>query len=413
MKKITLILSLVLLATTVSAQSINVSNAIDMMRKGYLKKAKTYIDDAAKHEQTVGMAKTWNMRARIYFEIGGEIKKGTKQGKELANLAPNWYRDCMESALTCRKLDNSGEYTENIMPMINYLGSLYYEFATKAFQNEKDYNKAILLSDTAIMLNSISGKDNLPASYYLAGLAALNMNDPAKAKEYLSLIVRAKSKEFPAAYEHLYRIYVNDKDTVNAVKTALTYAKVADAKNYNADMLASNAYRLNGNMEKSQEYMNKALAKVTNDNDKAVLLCAIGQSQEESGDFAAAETNYSESLRLLPNQFLANNNMGIMFYNRAVDKLNAANDVDINDETGLADQLAEESKSLFRQCIQYFVNGIAYIDALPEAERNNMQGSLYNSLQALKTAYLRLEMNEEFMTVNKRIQTIEASNNQH
>ena len=408
MKKFTLILALVLMASVVSAQTINVQSAIEQQNRGYYKKAVEFIDKACKHEQTAGQAKTWYWRTMIYFKIGKEITDNTKKGKELMSVAPYWYRECKESALTWQKLDTKGEYTEAITPMISYIGMYYSDLGYKALR-EKKYEECIAFCDTAIMLNGISGKEYLAQSYYFRANASLSLDDKEGAKKYLSLITRSGNKTYTQAYETLYQIYVDEKDTVNAVKTATTYAKIAPDTNYNAAMLASKAYRLNGNIEKSQEYMNKALSNVRNDKDKAILLCAIGASHEDAQDYAEAEKCYKESLTLEPNQFIANNSMGLMYYNRAVDKLNAANDVDIDDETGLFDQLTNEYKELFRQCIEYCKNGVSYIDNLPTEQQANLQGSLHNCLMALKTAYLRLEMNEEFTAVNARLLQIEAA----
>jgi len=410
MKKLTLILALVLLATAAGAQTINIQNAIEQQNRGYLKKAKEYIDKACTHESTADNAKAWYYRTMIYVKIGDEIKKNTKKGKELVAVVPNWAHECMISALTWQKLDVKREFEQNISLAVTYVGSEYYQFALDAYNKEHDYAKAMAFCDTAIMLYGISGKENLPHAYYLAGGSAMNMENSAAAKNYFSKLVSSRNKTYPAAYEQLYKIYLDEKDTVNAVKTAKTFAQIAPDTVYQGDMLASKAYRLVGNIEKSQEHMNKALAKVRNDNEKAILLCAIGTNYDESGDYVQAEKCYKESLQIMPNQFIANNSMGLMFYNRAVDKLNASSEVDFDDEASveLGDKLAEESKDLFRQCIGYYVAAVNYLDGQSEEMKSRTQGSLINCLRALKNAYIRLEMNEEFLAVNKRIQAIEA-----
>lgn len=409
MKKIILILSLVLLGNVASAQALNIQNAIEQQNRGYLKKAKEYIDQACTHEQTADSPKAWYWRSMIYYKIGDEIQKKTKKGNELKALVPNWVAVCKESALACRQFDTKGEYTESVNQIILGIGTEYNNMAINAYNNDHDFARAIALCDTAILLHSISGNDNLKSDNYLAGMAAQQLGDNELVKKYFGPLVRTGKCDKATVYQVMYRIYVSEHDTVNAVRTASNFAK-AFPDNYEADMLEAQACLLRGNLEKAQESMNKALGKVKDDAEKAGLLGTIGAVYEVSGDFAKAEESYNESLKLQPNQFMANNNMGIMFYNRAVDKLNAASEVDLDDETGLADQLQEDAKGLFRQCIQYYVNAIAYIDGLPEAEASRLVGSLHNCLNALKTAYLRLEMNDEFMAVNARIQKIESGN---
>ena len=117
---------------------------------------------------------------------------------------------------------------------------------------------------------------------------------------------------------------------------------------------------------------------------------------------------YRESMGLNPNQFEANFGMGKMIYNRAVDKHNAANEVPVDDETGLYDKLLGESNDLFRQSIQYFTAAVAFIDAMPDGDAKKMQrANLFNCLNALKVVYTRLEMYTEQKAVDARMTEIQ------
>ena len=117
---------------------------------------------------------------------------------------------------------------------------------------------------------------------------------------------------------------------------------------------------------------------------------------------------YNQSLTLNPTQFEANFGMGKMIFNRGVDKLDAANAVPPEDESGLYDKLLGESNDFFRQSVQYFNAAIAFIDGMPEGDAKKMQrANLFNCLSALKTVYARLEMYEELKGVNARMEAIQ------
>ena len=101
--------------------------------------------------------------------------------------------------------------------------------------------------------------------------------------------------------------------------------------------------------------------------------------------------------------------MGKMIFNRGVDKLDAANAVPPEDESGLYDRLLEESNGFFRQSIQYFTSAINYIDALPANAQAAQRPNLFNCLSALKTVYARLEMYDDLKTVNARMDAIQKA----
>jgi tetratricopeptide (TPR) repeat protein len=408
MKKVTLIVALVSLGFAAGAQSLNVSSAYEAQNRGYLKKAKGYIDQAAEHEQTKAEAQTWYYRTMIYTKIGIDINQNKKSAKELKEIAPDWYRTAYKSALNWKQFDTKGEYTNNITPFFNYIANAYLDQAYPAFNDERNYTKVMGICDTAIQIFNMAGdKKSAQAAYYLAGISALNLKDNANVKKYFNTLVSQKTDR-NQVYETLFNIYRTEKDTVRAMKTARSFGKNFPDK-YEADMLMAQGYLMTGNMDKSKESIMAAMNKVGDDKvKKATLLCQVAAIYELTNAFKEAEEKYQESLQIDPDQFGANFSMGKMFYNRAVDKLDAANNVDPNDETGLYDKLNAESKELFGQSVQYFNKAIAYIDALPEAQKATNKANLFNCLNALKTVYLRLEMNTEFQAVNARLTALQS-----
>ena len=408
MKKIALMLALVVIGYTAGAQSLNVSSAREAQNRGYLDKAKKLIDPACEHEQTRNDAKTWYYAGLIYSQIGGEAEKPKSKYK---NLDPDWLIKCKSAALRCKELDTEKEYAEGNNTILSFVGNEYYKKAITAF-NQQNWTEAMSLCDESIKIfNECGKKEYASESYLLAGKAAFNAQNNEAILKYLKPLVRTRSKD-AFVYRTLFDIYKSTSDTNEAIKVAQNYAKAAK-DDYNANMMLAEAYLLKGNLEEGNAEIQKALDK-TGDKPEvhASLLAAAGAVFEGVNDFANAETRYKESLTALPNQFLANFGLGKMLYNRAVDKLNDANNVPPDDETGLYEKLDQESKDFFRQSIPYFTNAISFIDNLDEHGQATNRANLFHCLNALNTVYARLEMYDELKPIKARIDELkkEASN---
>lgn len=408
MKKIALMMALVVVGYAVSAQSLNVSSAREAQNRGYLDKAKKLIDPACEHEQTKNDAKTWYYAALIYSQIGGEQSKAKSKYK---NLDPDWLTKCKDAALRCKDLDVDKEYAEGNNAILSFVGNEYYKKAYEAF-NAQDWDGCMSLCEESIKMFMASAKrEYANESYLMAGKAAANAQNNDAVKKYFKPLVRTKTKE-NLVYTTLFRLYKNEADTNEAIKLAQNYVKFCP-EDYNANMMLAEAFMMKGNMEQGNLEIQKALEKTVDKPElHANLLAAAGATFENVEDFANAETYYKESLKTLPNQFLANFGMGKMFYNRAVDKLTAVNDVPLDDETGLADKYTEESKNFFRQSIPYLKEAITFIENMSTEEQSHNRSNLKQCLDALKTVYARLEMYDELKPINAKIEQLIKSSNQ-
>lgn len=406
MKKIVLMMALLAIATAVSAQSLNVSSAREAQNRGYLDKAKKLIDPACEHEQTKNDAKTWYYAALIYSQIGGEVDKPRSKYKD---LDPDWLNKCTAAALRCKELDTDQEYAQGNGTILSYIGNEFYKKAINAFQAQ-NWDESMQLCEQSIkMFNEANKREYAMESYMLAGKAAMNANNNDAIKKYFKPLVKTKTKE-NLVYSTLFKMYQKDGDTVEAIKVAQSYAKNCP-DDYNANMMMAQAYMMKGSMEQGNAEIQKALEKtVAQPELHAQLLAAAGSTYESVEDFTNAENQYQESLKTLPNQFLANFGLGKMLYNRAVDKLTAANNVPPDDETGLYEKYLDESKNFFRQSIPYFTNAIGFIDALSAEEQGQNRSNLYNCLNALNTVYARLEMYDELKPIKARIEQLQKGN---
>ena len=415
MKKLTVILAFVALGFSAAAQSLNVSSAYEAQNRGYLKKAKGYIDEACLNEQTKEDPQTWFYATLIYCKIGDEISQNTKKGRELKEVAPDWYRKAFNALLAWHQFDTKGEYTNKITPFFAYVSNTYYNKAVtevSAQGKTPNYAYAMALCDTAIQLSNVVGnKDLATSSYYLAGQCARALGNNEAMKKYFLPLTKSKPNKqtFDAklVYESMFQLYVKEKDTVNAMKVARSYTRNYP-DDFQADALMAGAYLMNGNPEKGVEIMNKAVEKVAADpTKKAEALSIAAGFYEQAKDYTGAEAKYKEALQINANSYAANYGLAAMNFNRAADKITEAGNVPIDDETGLYDKLNNEAKEYFRASVPYFVAAIAYIDGLPADQQPQHKANLHTCLRSLSTVYARLDMLEESKAAEARATALE------
>ncbi len=406
MKKIALILlAFVVMCYSASAQSLNVTSAREAQNRGYLDKAKKLIDPACEHEQTKNDAKTWYYAGLIYSLIGGETEKPKSKYK---NLDADWLEKCKNAALRCKELDTEKEYAEGNNTILSYVGNEYYKKAINAFQAQNWDESMAMCEESVRIFNECGKKEYAAESYLLAGKAAMNAHNNEAILKYFKPLVRTRTKE-NLVYSTLFRMYKQSGDTNEALKVAQNYVKFCPS-DFNANMMMAEAYLLKGNINEGNAEIQKALEKtVDKPQIHAQLQAAAGAAYENVKDFANAENQYKASLTTLPNQFLANYGLGKMLYNRAVDKLDEANNVPPTDESGLYDNLLNESKEFFRQSIPYFTNAIAFIDAMDADGQAQNRSNLHQCLHALNTVYARLEMYDELKPIKARIEALEKA----
>lgn len=407
MKRIAFLLAFAAIGFAAAAQTLNVQSAAQNLRKGYLNKAKDEIDKACVHENTMNDAKTWYYAGLIYSQIGGEADNPKSKYKNLDN---DWLVKAKDAALRCKELDADKEFAEGINSVFAFVGNEYYKQAVNAF-NAQNWDECASLCELSVQMFNECGKKNFVSdSYLLAGKASMNAKDNEKIKKYFKPLVRTKTKE-NLVYKTLFNLYKSEGDTNEAMKLAQNYVKFCP-DDYNANMLLAEAYLLKGNVEQGNTEIQNALEKTLDKPEThAGLLAAAGATLENVKDFAGAEAKYQESLKTLPNQFLANFGLGKMLFNRGVDKLDEANNIPPDDESGRYEQLNNECLDFFRQSIPYFNSAISFIDNLDAEQQGINRQNLFHCLGALKTVYARLEMYTELKEINARMDAMQKAAN--
>ncbi len=413
MKKIASFATVLTLCVTMYAQNLNVQSAMTDLKRGYLNKAKAAIEYACQPDDTSDAPKTRDYSGLIYSQIGDAATNPNSDRKKYKDLDPDWCDKAYNAALRCKELDKNGDFSSENNGIFRYVGNNYYNQAINSY-NTGDYAGARKQAEEAIKIFNNSGDaDNANESYYIAGLSCQALNDNDGVKTYFAPLVRKNkvkpefASKMPRIYNTMFHIYKSANDTANVLKTAERYAKTMPT-DPSSSLLLADAYIWTGNSEKGIALADKAIesAKALNDpTTYPVILCAAAAVYEQAGDYEKAEAKYLESAQLEPNQVAANYGMGIMLYNRGVDKNKA---IDKLFESGdpddaVLEKLTNEYKGFLHQAIPYLVKGISFIDSLNEEQQGQNRSSLYNCLRALNTCYASLEMYEESKAIQQRL----------
>ena len=419
MKKITALLAFAALAWSISAQTLNVQGAIESLRKGYLSKAKDQIDAASADANTGTDAKTWCYKGLIYTQIGLELQNNpkSKYSKMYAELDPAWFVTAYEAAQKCQELDSKGEFAEQIKGVYRLVAEAYY-MAGATKHDAQDYAEGVKLADVCIKICNITGETAYKnAAYFLGGSCARALHDNDMILKYYQPLTRSAMKDenmrknIPNVFNTLFGIYVGKKDTVELMKLVNRYTKNYP-DDYNAYMLQARAEAWRGNSAKAKEMIGHAVAKVGDDPSiKSSFLCQAASILEVSGDTKGAEEQYQASLKINPQQFTANYNMGIMIFNQGADKKNEAEKKDDNNDAEYEQYLAltKEANAFFDQSIQYFKNALSYLESLTNEDEIAMnRKNLYDCLKSLSHVYTILERYDDLKPIKEKLKPFES-----
>jgi len=310
-------------ATTVFAQKGELSNAQDQyatfstlrgQKDGPLaikattaiNDAKTSIDKASANAKTNTLPATFAVKAEIYASLALREKD--------PGQATTLFATADEAVKKAKELDTKGENKKAIDEASDLLGQYKYYDGVKQYQagkydaayQEFDYFRSTRPTDTTAL--------------YLTGLSAAASQKYDAAIENYNKLLGTKYSRLPDIYSDLSLIYLQKKDTANAIKLVSEGAEKfpQDTK------LSKREIELNlqaGNQAKVVDKIEKAIAK---DPKNKTLYYYAGLTYTDTKNFDKAEAMYRKALELDPNYYEASLNLGFILLNPGITNFNAA-----------------------------------------------------------------------------------------
>ncbi|MFB6317526.1 tetratricopeptide repeat protein [Saccharicrinis sp. FJH54] len=379
MKKLFLIFTAGLMSTGLFAQKGAVSYADYELTadKPDYEKAISKIEEAVKDDKTKEWPKTYVVKERVYRTV--YEKKDKKQA-----YIDSAYNALMRADFLDRRGDEKGKkkgkYQKDILlEMVSLRNTLINE-GVYANNELKDYERTLSAFEKVLALdkNETYLQDK---PYVMDTVIMYNTLATAYSAQKYNKVVELAPEVIKTGYQEdqpyliLYDSYKNLNDTakmLDVLKEALL--KYPDKKVF-LDQLVYHYVEM-GNAEEGINYIQQSLAK---DPNNAQLLFILGTFYDEIGQRDKAIEAYKKVNEVdnatessITN---ANYNLGVIYYNVAVEAMNDANEIKDYKKFKAAEEKAVKE---FEVCIPYFEKCL-------EVDPNNV-----DALQALKPVYYRL-----------------------
>ena len=401
MKKIAVIIALAGLVLTANAQ-LRLDNAKNYAnpKKGYYDKAKIEIDAACEEDGTKNNAEVWAWKGWIYVNLGLSDKAKIKK------VCPeNWADIAYEAALKSKELNvdkDAGIITRN-NEVFKIVAGQYVDEAFKLYNNAGEdtnmFRKSIVNVEKAIKIFQSSGaedkeiKDRIKEARFLGGAAARVLGDNEATIKFFKPLVRAKYDK-PYVYNSLIVIYQHKNDTVEALKMAKTYTDNFP-NDYNSYMLAAKVYAWANKVNKAKENAQKAIDLAGNIEDvtaKSNFICQVADIYTDLLDYETATKEFDRAMQVSPNNPVVYMGLGRMHFNSGVDLQVKANDVPLDDATGLYEKLTEQFKAEYEESAKFYKKSLETNDRSTQ----ELQQRYAEAVRNLKMVYARSnkDMNE-------------------
>ncbi|SMO38561.1 Tetratricopeptide repeat-containing protein [Saccharicrinis carchari] len=387
MKKTVLFLAALFTISIAVAQKGKVTTATTLLEQGDPVKAKEAIDQAMEHEKSNTWPKTYIVAAKVYTKLyqKGKDDKGTIK-------AYKFYQKAIElDKKGNHKGKQKGKYKKEIGQALLFFGTELTNAGVEAF-NKEDFETAVLAFDGLLELNKneymeeIQGEKVDTAIIFNAALAAYNAKNWSVAEDYFNQSIDLKYGGGDAVLL-VHQMYVEQGDSTNMGSNLMRGFETYPEDNRILTELIN--YYLNTKQnDKALDYLNKA---IESDATNASYYYARGVLYDSNKDFEAAKADYQKALEYDPEYFNALYNLGVMYFNKAVEEMNLA-----NAETDFKkfESKKKVAETTFKEAMPYFERAL-------EVKPDEVA-----VLESLKTLYYRFEMMDKYKEVDEKLKSL-------
>jgi tetratricopeptide (TPR) repeat protein len=312
MKHLLVFLTLLAGMTAAWAQP-EVVSAYNANSSGDYAKAIEYIEKAMSNPKATAKDKTWRYRGEIYYNV-------VTKGGELARNYPNALRLSLESYMKARELDVKGFYERETTLAIGLLQTAANNAGIELY-NAGDFANAGVQFDMAHEVAvAFKGVDTV---------AVFNAALCYEKSEQLDLAVARYRTcgEYGYQVPNVYLFAASLLRKQGNVEGALAELQAARQKYPREQGLVIeelNIYLESRDYARAESAMDVAIEL---DGTNEILWFSKGSVLDGQGKTDAAAQAYQRAIALKPDYFDANYNLGAMYFNQAVQDINAANEL--------------------------------------------------------------------------------------
>jgi len=377
MKKLILTALIMMISFSMIGQTSKRTSAYNYQRYGQLDLAKKAIDEASQDAKTSIDAKTWFYRGNIYYDIA------VSTNEDYRKLDPDPFGVAFQSYMKAKELDAKNEFAADILKYTVAIGEGYYnqgvinyneeKFKDAALNFEKAFNigKSVNMIDTSALVN--------------AAVAATQGNELQMSKQYYQQLI-SMGVQKPDIYASLSEIYKAEGDTAMALQTVVKGRELFPG-DFNLLIAETNIFLSSDEKEKAKGNLESALEI---DNTNPSIFFAVGTIYDQMGDIDKAVGAYENALKLNPEYFEANYNLGALYVNQAADILDKANDLPL-DAVAEYDAAKKKADEMLEKSLPYLEKAL---ELMPDDT---------NTMVSLKEIYTRLGMTDKLKTIDEKL----------
>ena len=354
-----------------------VVSAYNANKDGDYRKAATYIEQAILVEKAASKDKTWRYRGEIYLNIAAD--------PEVSAEYPNALVLAKESYEKAREVDVKGRYEREcieglgrvqIMASnngINFYNTEAFDLAGNSFDIAASVARTVDMVDTMAVYNAA-------LCYEKAG-----MTDLAIARYYECAEIKY---QVPNVFLFISTLYRNAGDDEAALET-LKNARKDYPREQSLIIEELNIYLTSGDFERAKTNLQLAAEQ---DPKNEILWFSLGSVFDNLGNSEEAISAYLKAIEVKADYFDANYNLGALYFNQAVQGINAANDMwkprMTNKEAAAQKKLETDAKELFN-------TAKPYLEAAFAINPEDLQ-----TIRSLKDIYARTGEDDKFLQMN-------------
>lgn len=363
-------------------------------QKGKVNIAETYIEEgkfeeAEKRLQLAYEDEKASVWPKTYIVAAKLSAAKYKEEKDIQLL-----QDAFDHYMKAIELDkeNGGRFENEIKVALTFFQNELTNAGIESFQ-EQNFEIAMKAFEDVLKINKLdmfqedSGEEVVDtAIIYNTGLAAYNSENWETAAKYLEKSIEYNYGEGDAVLL-LHQVYGTMQDSSKMVQNLKTgFEKYPEDDRLLTQLI--NFYLETRQNAEAMEYLNQA---VEANPENATYYYARGVLHDQNQEYDEAIDDYKKAIELDESYFDALFNLGVIYYNRAINQMNIA-----NDETDHQKFQEEKAKAdeLFKT-------------ALPYMERAYQEKPGEESvLESLRGLYYRFDMNEKYEEVDKKLKSI-------
>ncbi|MGK7397565.1 MAG: tetratricopeptide repeat protein [Candidatus Cyclobacteriaceae bacterium M3_2C_046] len=379
MRKVALLLVLSVIAFNSFAQNSAVNRADRYVNSGELDQAKEYIDQAVVHEKTVDKGKTWYTKGQVYKAIA------FSDDPTFQNLDDNPFEEAVEAYHKAQDMEKDG--------------STYHLFAGQGLQElwSRMLNKGAELYQEGVYEEAIDAfnktKEVFPedtTGYLYAGVAAMQggMYDVAADNYYKLLDLGYDQLDVYTSLLWIERNQNEDKEK------ALEIVREAREKYPDNRDLMKEEINLLINLEMADEAREKLESAIEAEPDNPSLFYSLAFLYDETGNNEKAVETYKKALELKPDYFEANFNLAVYYFNKGVEILKEANNMDL-------ETYQKKGKEVIAEADKFIEKSIPYLEKAHESQPDDL-----TVIETLETAYEELKMEDKAEEFRKKMEAL-------